>query len=168
MKHRILNFLYSNWIGIVAVASFLLSSSMWIHTLVTQRKSLNFKITEFKSYEGVTYFYLITENKSRLPISITNIRLYLGENYYDCSHVSNFLWSNTTNITGKPIDTRRYYSLAMPIQITPLGSVGGYIFYTIPQAEMPKTSTHLSLSTQTNRGRAIQTTLELPEGRRTP
>ena len=64
---------------VIAVASLFLSILIWIKDLVSQRRKLLGRILVIESYADCIFFDLLLENRSRLPIAITQIDL-LTEN----------------------------------------------------------------------------------------
>lgn len=77
----------------------------------------------------ITLCFVYIENKSRLPIAITRIVLLSGENEVDCVPFPTWVLDDTRR-SGKEIISRKsYYSMQMPIAISALGAVSGYVFF---------------------------------------
>ena len=136
----------------IAVAGFLMSLATWIHTFLSQRKNIRIRITECKSDDEITLCFVHIENKSRLPIAITRIVLLSEQNEVDC--VPFPTWGlDDTRRSGKEIISRKsYYSMQMPIAISALGAVSGYVLFQSDQRMIPDDAKLLNLKVYTNRG----------------
>lgn len=152
-----------NWVTFgIAVAGFLMSLGSWIYTFVTQRKRLSFKIQVFKYKENLAYMYLMIENRSRLPVSITGIFLKQGKNRTSCTQIPKTVLS-TTRKTACNTDVVYQYSTAIPIQLSSLESVSCIVlFEDIPEV-VQSSATHLTFQISTNRGRKVKRKLALPQ-----
>lgn len=152
-----------DWITFgIAVASFLMSLPSWIYTFIAQRKRLSFKIQAFKYKENLAYMYLMIENRSRLPVSITGISLEQGESRTPCAPIPKTV-SSTIMKTAGNTDVVYHYSTAMPIQLSALESVSCIVlFEDIPEA-VPLSAKLLTFQISTNRGRIAKRKLELPQ-----
>ena len=147
----------------IAVAGFLMSLASWFHTFITQRKRLSFKIQLFRYKEDSAYMYLMIENRSRLPVSITGISLKQGKSKTPCVQIPKTV-SSTTRKTAGNTDVVYQYSTAIPIQLSALESVSCIVLFEgIPEA-VPPSATHLTFQISTNRGRIAKRKLQLPQG----
>ena len=133
----------------IAVAGFLMSLATWILTFLSQRKNIGIRITECKSDDEITLCFV---HKSRLPIAITRIVLLSGENEVDCVPFPTWVLDDTRR-SGKEIISRKsYYSMQMPIAISALGAVSGYVLFQSDQRMLPDDAKLLNLKVYTNRG----------------
>ena len=90
-----------DWITFgIAVAGFLMSLATWVKDFITQRKHIEGKVLDIKSYKNVTYMDLLIENRSRLPISITDISLALGGIAYHCAPLPVLVLEHTRSRKG--------------------------------------------------------------------
>ena len=129
----------------IAVAGFLMSLATWILTFLSQRKNIGIRITECKSDDEITLCFVHIENKSRLPIAITRIVLLSGENEVDCVPFPTWVLDDTRR-SGKEIISRKsYYSMQMPIAISALGAVSGYVLFQSDQRMLPDDAKLLNL-----------------------
>ena len=148
----------------IAIAGFFMSLASWIKDFITQRKHIEGKILDIKSYKSVTYCDFLIENRSRLPIAVTNIEMTLGLNSYPCSPLPTLVMEHTRSRKGEVYDRVMKYSTAMPIQIAGLGATTAGVLFEKMHQIPPDDTTHLTLSVSTNRGKPIEMKLELPAG----
>lgn len=154
-----------DWITFgIAVAGFLMSLATWVKDFITQRKHIEGKVLNIKSYQSVTYIDLLIENRSRLPISITDISLFLGDSAYRCTPLPKLILEHTKSRKGEVYERTMKYSTPMPIQISNLGATTVVALFEGMKRLPPDDATHLNLSISTNRGSPVKMTLELPEG----
>ena len=100
-------------VDVIGIIGFVLSAINFIYFLIIRRKklSLNFYIHSIADYfdkkQRLKIFFCI-ENHSQLPISITRIRLFLNEKYYDCESSPMIVeeWSRKRN--GKVLHLNGY------------------------------------------------------------
>lgn len=147
----------------IAVAGFMMSLASWVHTFITQRKKLAFKIQFFRNKEKLAYMYLMIENRSRLPISITGIFLMLGGNKTPCAQIPKVVTS-TKRKTASTTDVTYQCSTAIPIQLSSLESASCIVLFEDIPVDVPPFATHLTFQISTNRGRRVKKKLELPRG----
>ena len=146
----------------IAIAGFLMSLGSWVHTFITQRKRLSFKIQFFRYKENSAYMYLMIENRSRLPVSITGIALKQSKSIVPCVQIPKTV-SSTTRKTAGNTDVVYQYSTAIPIQLSALESVSCIVLFEgIPEV-VPPSATHLTFQISTNRGRKVKRKLALPQ-----
>lgn len=154
-----------NWITFgIAVVSFFMSLASWIKDFITQRKHIECKILEIKSYQDITFFRMIIENRSRLPIAIARMILVVNDKKFDCTLKPTIISEQVRRVRKEVIDRKTEFSQAFPIQLLELGAINGIILFEKMQ-ELPENSaTHLTFLISTNRGNPMKMILELPEG----
>lgn len=154
---------WDNVTGLIAIVSLIMTSATWIHTILLNRQNLSFRIHEAQSQNGVSFFFVQIENYSKLPVAITRFQLVTAESEFDCVAIPHFVYQYTRR-SGKEITSQKtFYSLQMPIELSPLGAVSGYILFDNPQAVLPAGSTDATFLICTNRGRKEKILLPLPE-----
>lgn len=111
------------------------------HTAITREKSF-------------ATFYLIFENKSKLPLSVSRLVLTINNNSFEFSFLPEQIWEFKTTIGGETIDRRTILSEQLPFEISGLGCKGGYFRAVINKeaATVLKEPTQILFSVYTNRG----------------
>lgn len=152
-------------VDMAGVLGFILSVAGWIYTWVKNRKKIKISILDIKSYEDVTFLFMVFENKSRLPVAITRVALMMGNRTVECTPMPTEICKKThKDEKGNIISIDIEKSMQIPIQLQELGAVSGQILFENLE-ELPEASaTSLNFLIATNRGKAFQTTLELPVG----
>lgn len=146
----------------VAFLSLLLSFSGIIWHLVTERRCLRVHVLEyFYSIEGV-YFVMIFENRSRLPLSITQITLCEASEI-DCKYLQTHIGSHRKKpfFDGEKLQID-YYTMPLPICLQGLGAAGGYVLFDAPEHGLRCSSRSANFLIRTSRGRPYKMKLELP------
>nr|DAF30758.1 MAG TPA: hypothetical protein [Caudoviricetes sp.]DAW38987.1 MAG TPA: hypothetical protein [Caudoviricetes sp.] len=152
-----------DWITFgIAVAGFLMSLATWVHTFLSQRRNVGIRITEFRADEKIALFFIHIENKSRLPIAITRIVLISNQEKVDCEPFPTWVLDSTHKIGKEIISQRSYYSMQMPIAISSLGAVSGYVLFQADQCMIPDDAKLANLQVYTNRGRSKILSIPLP------
>jgi hypothetical protein len=150
----------------IAAAGFVMSASSWVYTFIAQKKSLSFRITEASCCNDTTVLFLQIENNSRLPISITRIVLNCNSKLMDCVSPPVIVREDTRKCGSELIERKTYYSMQIPIPIDSLGAVSGYVAFQGDQCNLEADSKSVNLVIYTNRGKAMKTTLEIPQAPR--
>jgi len=142
---------------VIAVLAFILSTISWVNTLVSNRKKLRISISSYKMIASdASLFYLSIENLSRLPISISRIFLVDGESKYECSCVPQKVLEHTTRSGNVVTEHAVFRNLAVPISLTSLGGIHGYVYFPVSSANSLVPPAELTFLLHTNRGRPIE------------
>ncbi len=144
-------------LNILTVIAFCLSTFTFVKDLVEKRKNLDAKIlqiapgynTNYQSY----YFCFQILNKSKLPISISNIQIKVNDRFFDVlDRPVNIFEAKVRDKEDNIIDTMKIPTTTMPIMLQSLGSARLYFtsykekdFYLNPKQK-------ITLSIYTNRG----------------
>lgn len=147
----------------IAVVSFAMSLASWVKDWLTQRKRLKARIVFMNALEHTVHMYLMLENKSRLPIAVTNIELILNENRTPCVPLPTLFFRQSKRSGDKVIEQRSEFSTALPIQLPGLGALTALVRFEKLEQTLPPDATHLTLLISTNRGRKARKTLALPQ-----
>lgn len=138
--------------------------STWIHSYISKRQNINFRILGHLVPEGHSIIlYVMLENRSQLPISITSISVYQNDVFYSCTEIPLKVYEVTTRKNKEIVSHNEFFSMAIPIFLPALGGTSGYVYFEAPQKVFQPDATHLTLRLTTNRGKAIERTLSLGE-----
>lgn len=135
----------------------------WIYAYITTRKKLNLRVFAYTFKEEKALFYLSFENKSRLPISITDLALKINETYYSCKHIPQRVTSTQHTVGGKIVNSIDYYNIQFPVELGSLGSTSGYVLFVFPKGVEIPDSKNLMIQVSSNRGKAIEMKLSLDQ-----
>lgn len=105
--------------------------------------------------------YVAFDNKSRLPISITDISVKINGIYYPCVQPPIVVCKESEKINGVITFRKEHISLAMPINIASLSGTSGYICFEFPPNVFQAAATQLIFSVVSNRGKVFEKTLSL-------
>ena len=148
---------------VIAVASLFLSILIWIKDLVSQRRKLLGRILVIESYADCIFFDLLLENRSRLPIAITQIELFINGKYNLCSQIPKIVSEHTRKKGHDVIERITKRSVQLPIQISGLGANESIILFENLKESLSIDATNLTIRVSTNRGRPFEMILPLPE-----
>ena len=149
------------WISII---SFLMSFASWVRTFITEMNRLRFSIQSFHSKGSTAYMFLMIENRSRLPVAISQISLIIDGKSVNCEPFSKEVITGTKKVKKNTVETTPMCSAPLPIQIAGLSSMSCIVLFEDIPSEIPSLSTHLNFEVSTNRGRKAKTKLQLPAG----
>lgn len=147
----------------ISCAAFIMSTLTWICTFVYQRKNISFEILECRNNSTQLLIYLAIVNKSRLPVSITSIAIVKDELIIPCVKFPKAVMTEKHTIAGKLIDLKNTYTMTMPISLSPLAGTSGFCYFEFSQAADLTNAKDLTFQVCTNRGKAVQMTLPLPQ-----
>lgn len=148
----------------IAVAGFVMSLATWIKDLLTQRKRLATHVLHLKVVKDELHMYLLIENRSRLPISVTRLELIQGNVRTACTALPSLMFRRYMSSGGTGTDERRDYSTPLPYSLSSLGAMTVLVRFEDLKQTPPLDATHLTLAVSTNRGRKVRMKLELPPG----
>lgn len=150
---------------VIAIAGFLLSLISWIKDFITQRVRLDVRITEANANAASPgiFCFLAIANRSRLPISITNIEVSQPEGRTACVPVPKQVLEYTRREGNEVVGRRFEYSTAMPVQLQSLGGAMVLAQFEHLPEKIPTDATSLNLVIYTNRGKPRKMTLPLPK-----
>lgn len=135
----------------------------FIFSVFKNRKNISIEIAgrRFSDKPSSLLVYILFENKSRLPISITNISVELDSVWYPCKKIPSIVLTETSMHKGIITSQHVHYSLPLPTFVTGLGATSGYIYFEFPESLLPPDATHLNFLISTNRGKAFEKRLPL-------
>lgn len=124
------------------------------------RRRLSIKINYFghSSEKCIALANMQFSNKSRLPISISDVCVKVNNVYYSCKKRPVLADSNRHE-WGKNVSVKDFYSVQFPLAMLALGGIGGYLVFDIPQGVDIPLSMPLTFLISTNRGRPFEVQL---------
>lgn len=133
-----------------------------LHSFVSNRKNIDVRIIGHRYTDSHSLLiYVAFENKSRLPIAITGISVFVEDVPYSCAEPP-VVALKTTSRTGKTITSHHEYrTLTLPVNLPSLGGTSGYVFFETPEATFQTDATPLKFLINSNRGRVMKNTLPL-------
>lgn len=141
-----------------------MSFASWVRTFVTERNRLRFSIQSFHSKGFTSYMFLMIENRSRLPVAISQISMIVSGKRVNCVPFAKEVISGIKKVNGNSVEKPPMCSAPIPIQLSGLSSTSCIVLFEGIPSEIPRTATHLNFEVSTNRGRKAKTKLQLPEG----
>ena len=154
-----------NWgvfLNVLTVMAFVMSLTSWIHTFINQRKRLSISVVACDKFDTRLVFLFFFENKSRLPISITRIKLCNNGKSVENEPVERLLFENKKTLGKEITDHHSLYSERFPISLGMLDSCSAYVVFADCQRVFEMIPTLLNFQVYTNRGKELQMTLRKP------
>lgn len=152
---------------VIAIVGFIISIYNLILSIVTQRKSLEITILDIYSLHDIIAINISIENRSRLPIAITNFTLVSNDSYRtNCTPIPTLLFENVRRIGKEVVERKQTYSTQLPISISSLAAANAIVIFEKVQEPLPVDSTQVTVLVGTNRGKAVQMKLSLPQEQR--
>lgn len=153
--------------GILGILGFVISLVNLIHYFLTRRMNLEIKIIEFALREYSDdkkriFLHYQANNKSTLPIAITDIQLIVRGTYYN----EDYNTHRVLDYESKRKDRIEYvptYNDHLPITLPEFSSHAGYLVFVIPQDIAQDVGTGLTFQIRTNRCKELQKTFALNE-----
>lgn len=137
--------------------------SGWIYYWVTTRKNIFVRIIAFHQKNETILSYMAFENKSRLPVSITDISLLIDGNPYPCEYMPKKVMSHERTVGGRIVSSQDYYNIQLPIELGSLGATSGYVLFVLPKGVRKPDTKVVTLQISSNRGKAMKMTLSLDQ-----
>lgn len=128
----------------------------WLRLFIVNNKNFNIRPVAYRSKDNITLFYLLFENKSRMPISITELSVQINGVYYPCRYLPEIVTSSHRTIGKEIVSSHDYFNIAFPVQLGALGATSGYVLFILPKdIQMPDSKT-LTFLVTSNRGKAVE------------
>ena len=153
--------------GILGIAGFLISLINIIHLFVSHKVNLEITMLEYAYKSGVQgkkrlFIHYKLNNKSQLPISVTDIQLVLNGIEYTEDYNTHEV--NSYHHTAKGVDEHvPTYNEHLPINLECLHSHSGYLVFVIPEDNSPNLDKGLTFQIRTNRNKEVQKKVSLNE-----
>lgn len=148
---------------IVAICSALGTLIHWLCSWRANRKSYTVKVIQAAFYSSKLLLLVAFENKSRQPISITQLALLSPAGKVFPSYTEKKIFENTKRRGGEIVSITETMSLGFPINLSGYCSCSGHLLFDIPQSDPQLPSNSLSAEVCTNRGKPDGIELILPE-----
>ncbi|MFR6431863.1 MAG: hypothetical protein ACLUP9_10795 [Waltera sp.] len=134
-----------------------------IMTFYWHRISIDVSITDHAIAKDTVVLYMVFTNNSRLPISITDVKIWNRCIPYSCVKEPTTVRVDTRT-TGKTIVYREAIkSLPFPVTLPCLSGTSGFLYFQIPQENFECASNSLTVELNTNRHWTLRKTLSLSE-----
>lgn len=137
-----------------------------IYTLISKvflnRVKIELSVAEYIPAKDSVVLYMMFINKSHLPISITDVRLWNYLTVYSCEKTPHIVRIDTNKATETIIYKEAIYTIPFPINLPSLSGTSGYLYFLIPQENFQCASKSLTVELSTNRHKKLQRTLSLP------
>lgn len=148
--------------GVLGILGFIISLINIISYFLSRRINLEIKITEFALRDGSQgrkriFIHYQANNKSHLPITITDLQLVLNNNTYteDYNTHEAISYRHTAKGINEYVPT---YNEHIPINLPMLSSRAGYLVFSIPEDIVENDYKALTFQIRTNRHKEVQRT----------
>lgn len=133
-----------------------------IYNFLINRKKIQMKVVGHKFGDTKTLvIYASFCNKSRLPISITEISIKVDDIYIPCVDPPIVAFEETIKTNGVVTSHHEYMTLALPINLGSLSGTSGYVCFEFPATFFPPDATQLKFSINSNRGKVFEKILPI-------
>ena len=149
----------------ISISAFVMSLLSWVHVWVYQRRKLSIRIVNYLPLRNEHNFFLSFENESRLPVLVTRIWLLsdCGKRL-ECLVTPSTIFEITRTKGEKEMSRESIKNLQMPLAISGLGGLSGWITFVDPHKTLVPLSTVANFQVHTNRGGPFRMTLPLVRG----
>ena len=137
-----------------------------IMTFYWHRISIDFNIVEYCPAKDSLIVYMSFTNKSRLPVSITDVRIWSDCTPYSCTHTPEIVKFVTRTLGKTQTFQEAIHSLPLPINLPSLSGTSGFLYFQIPQGTFECDSKSLTVELSTNRHWTLKKTLSLQKSLR--
>lgn len=134
-----------------------------IMTFYWNRISIDFSITEYSISKEAIILYMVFTNNSRLPISVTDVRVWNKGIPYSCHKSPETVRIETRRSGGNIVYKEALRSLPFPVTLPCLSGTSGYLYFQIPQENFECAANSLTVELSTNRHKVLQKTLSLSQ-----
>lgn len=131
---------------VIAIVGAVGTFTMWIYTLIVNRKNISFSIIAAYYSRNSLYIYFIIENKARLNLSINSIALLVNGEKFFCQRIPMKIYERN--------EEKEYFSCRFPISLSSLCGDSGYLYFKLQNAELDF-SEKLNVIISTNRGKDV-------------
>ena len=133
-----------------------------ISAFVVNRVSLELKIEQCTLVrKNCASFYVSICNRSRLPISITDICVLNHDKFYSCNHIPTLVLTKQEVSGDKVVHREDCKSLSIPITLSSLSGTSGYLSFSFPLADFEVSNQQLTFQISTNRRKKQKKKLQL-------
>lgn len=134
----------------------------WISSFISNRRNLDIRIVGYRQdAPHALLLYMSFMNNSRLPISISDISIEIEGVRHSCQKIPITALEEEIRRNGHSLFHYVHKTMEFPISISGLNGTSGYAYFSFPEATLQSGATRLNFLISTNRGKAIETSLEL-------
>ena len=146
---------------ILAIFGAIGSLYTFISTFIVNRPHVDIEIEESVPAKDSLILYISLCNKSRLPISITDITIWNNGIQYSCCHVPEIVSFFNRKLNNKEIYNEAIKTLPFPITLSSLAGTSGYLYFVFPLQNFETSPKSLTFEVSTNRFHKLEKTFEL-------
>ena len=152
--------------GVLGILGFIISSVNLFFFFIARKKKLSVCVKRYninKDYSDLLTAHIRFDNLSEMPVSITQVRLKVNDEYFDTSPYPMVAIESKTKCNDKVIHDFTITTHTGVINLNPLESADKYLAFQIPQGSLSTDEKSLSFEICTNRGKKVQKTFVLCE-----
>ena len=131
----------------------------FVMTFLANRTRINLRFKQINCNQGSMLSYVAFENKSRLPIAITDIAIINDDICYPCVPIATSVCEYERKRGNQVISHREDFSIPLPITLSSLAGTSGYVYFDRLPDNFPTSPREVTLQVSTNRGRTMKMTL---------
>ncbi len=146
---------------ILALIGSIGTTTGWIYHWIHTRKNITFTIVGNQfSANGLLLYFQITNNALQ-TITINDISVLINDSEFHCSAMPVRVLEEIRRIGKETIDRKEYYSIKLPLTLSPLCGDSGYLNFSFHSEIQQPFPSKLTFVIRTNRGRALKKKLSL-------
>lgn len=135
---------------------------LFVVSLLCKKANIDIKIVECSPSKESVVLYMMFVNKSHLPISITDVRIWNKGIVYSCTPVPTIVRYIRRYTPKEELYFEAIKSIPLPIALLSLSGTSGYFYFQIPQENFECDAKSLTVEVSTNRFLKLEKTLPLP------
>lgn len=148
---------------VVSVAAFIMSSATWITKLIHDDLKISITPVAILSARDLVMLQVTIENKSRRPVSVTNIVFDTSRGLVPCAQISQRYLTNTHRTGGEITYQHHEMSLGLPVYLGDCGAVSGVLLFFDDAQILEPGAKEQTVRVSTTRGALIETiSLDVP------
>lgn len=154
--------------GILGVLGFIISLINLIHYFAIRRVNLDiaflkYSVNDYTFGNDRIFVQYRIDNKSQLPIAITDIQLIIDGKSYLADYLPHEIFSYCKRSKGEIVEYLPKYNDILPINLNELSSRSDFLVFVIPQGILKEGEKDLTFQIRTNRHMEVQKTFVLNE-----
>ena len=154
--------------GILGILGFIISLINLIHYFAIRRVNLDISFLKYSvndyTYGNERIFVQYRfDNKSQLPITITDIQLIINNKSYLSDYLPHEIFSYCKRSKGEIVDYHPKYNDKLPINLNELSSRSDFLVFVVPQGTLKEDEKQLTFQIRTNRHMEARRTFALNE-----
>lgn len=131
----------------------LIGSAGTVFNILNSRKRLICSVSKSVYRTDIQTLVLVVcfENRSRLPISVTNMTIDINGTEQDFEEYPRCVSYYRKQVGNETIDRNILYNLNFPVSLSQFGAVSGYLLFDISQEDFEKLPTQMNLKVHSTR-----------------